>query len=363
MSKVDNSAFSAPAHRVRFAINTDPTGDRARRKQAIRSIHIKDEAWMGAETAFKMLLNRLEDGAESFALVIHAPSGAGKTHIIEHLAADERVQPFTDEYGEVRPLLRVSTPSPCTLKSLGIAIYRALTGKSLPEKLPKHDIWVRVRTTLFNMGVSILMLDELHHLFDNASTEAKNEVISTLKSLLIGVEADEDAATLGKLPPTVGVTPIGLVLSGMPYLKSLIALDLQLQRRCKFHPLERLSLIGNEADRFKGFVERFEKRLGLTTSPELISPDMLLRLHKATNGYRGRAAFLIKEAAYLAIDQGQQNIDRAKHFARVFERIYKVGDVLNPFLVADPTKIKPIPESERPDKSLLRGSKKMNPLD
>lgn len=308
------------------------------------------------------LLNRCEDGVEPFAIVLPAPPGAGKTHILKQFCAEPRLAAFEDEYGAVTPFLRISAPAPCTLKTLGIVLYLALTGLTLSSKLQRHDIWTRVRTMLLNKRVSVVMIDELHHVLDNASMGERRDVISTLKALLIGEETDETGELLGQLPPTVKPLPIGLVLSGMPYLKDVIALDLQLQRRCRFNTLKPLGLTGADEAKFKKFLEVYAGRLGFAKNSDIASNDMVLRMHKATRGYRGRAAALLKEAAYVAIDNGHPTVDRVAHLGRVFELIYETGAERNPFLVADVKKLGPIPELDRVAPTLLRGKKKPDPF-
>ena len=347
-----------PAPRRRFKDSGPGSAERKARKQAVDSICVTDDVYHSSMAMMEELLNRCEDGVEPVAIVFPAPPGTGKTHILKHCAANPRLAPFSDAAGIIRPLVRISAPAPCTLKTLGISLYTAMTGKTLSTKLQKHDIWTRVRTNLFHMGVSVVMVDELQHVFDNATLPERHDIISTLKALLIGEETAETIELLGKLPETVRPYSVGLVLSGMPELRQVIALDLQLLRRCRFKALNPLKLTGKDEGKFKKFLEIYATKLGFPDKPDLAGPDMLLRLHKASSGYRGRAAFLIKEAAFMAIDRGARTLDRKAHFAELFERIYETGDEKNPFLVADVKKIGKVKELERYDHSLLRGRKK-----
>ena len=88
--------------------------------------------------------------------------------------------------------------------------------------------------------------------------------------------------------------------------------------------------------------------------------DSFSTFDAASGGYRGRAAALIKQAAYLAIDLGKPTIDR-KHFASVFEETYQVGDVRNPFLIPDINNLGPLKEIDLPQRprnlTLLSGAK------
>jgi hypothetical protein len=351
-----SSEINPAPRRHRFVTTDGSSAERRARKQVVKAIHIKDEVFRRAERRFDLVLKSLEDDVESKALVVRAPSGAGKTHLLGHLATDPRLVSFQDEFGDVRPLVRVSAPSPCTLKTLGIVIHRALTGIELSARLPAHDIWVRVRTNMYNMRVSVVMIDELHHVFANKNKHEQEDVISTLKALLL---AEDDEDTIGKLPATVVAHPLGLVLSGMPTLTDVIRLDLQLQRRCIVHEFKPLILDKVGEPKFKGFLQRYAKGLGFPNVPDFTSADMLLRLHKASGGYRGRAAFFIKEAAYRAIDYGHSTVDRALHLAEVFEDIFETGDERNPFLVADVNKLGPVKELDDAMLTRLRGKRKL----
>ena len=333
------------------------------RKAAIMAIHVKDEVFRGAASTFDSLVKACEDGTETFALVLRAPSGAGKSHILDHLRSDPRLVDFADEHGACRPLVYVRAPSPCTLKTLGLGILQAMTGTMLSANLKEHDIWVRARTMLVNLGVSILMIDELHHVFEGKTAGEHEKLLSTLKALILGIEDQGTVETLGALPPTVVPVPMGLVLAGMPTLRKLIATDIQLQRRCRFRSIERTGTTDAEENKLRSFISSYEKKIGLKTTPALTDPDMLLRLRRGGGHLRGRVAYLIKEASYLAIDEGTPAVDRVKHFARVFEETYELGAARNPFLIADIKKLGPIKEVERDTLTLLRGAKEPEQAD
>ena len=165
------------------------------------------------------------------------------------------------------------------------------------------------------------------------------------------------ASSIGVLPPTVTPYPIGLVLSGMPILASAISLDLQLARRTRNVEFraDQLSDRGGEK-RFQKFLQRYADEIGFAVRPNFADDkNMMLRLHRASGGYRGRAAFLIKAASFLAIDEGSETLE-LNDFARVFALIYKVAAERNPFIVADPKRLGPLPEIERDVQTRLRGN-------
>ncbi|BBU63064.1 hypothetical protein MSC49_29990 [Methylosinus sp. C49] len=343
----------------RFAVASPGADLRQRRKAAVRGVHIKDEVFRDVLEKFEFQLNAIEDKeAEAFGLVIRGVSGVGKSHTMKHLieCGDPRLAAYSDEFGDVRPVVYVRAPAPCDLTTLGIELYFKLTGKRLSPRGRPAEIWSRVRPALYNTGVCVIFIDEMHHVFLGKTHDQRENLMSTLKGLLQGVDDEELAALLGPLPPTVDPYPIGLVMAGLPSLKRLIALDDQLRMRCRFKAFAPLRTTARDQAKLKAFIEFYAKGIGFTPVPKWTDPDMLLRLTKASGGYRGRIALLIKQAAMLAINRGLTSIEDWKPlFAECFEDIWETGSAKNPFLVPDVTKIGPIRELQKDFDTLLRG--------
>ena len=107
----------------------------------------------------------------------------GKTASLERLF---RTHPILQSRGEHRsPLLRVIVPAPCTLKTLGREVLRAL-GYPLARELADHIIWARIQELLPVAGVLIVHFDETHNLTDNANV-VQMENIRTVSYTYLGV--------------------------------------------------------------------------------------------------------------------------------------------------------------------------------
>jgi hypothetical protein len=328
-------------------------------KEKVRAIHVKDEFFRAARDDFDYLLKAIEDDHEEMqAIVLRGPTGAGKSHILKHLMKDVRLKPRKDEFGEIRLIQYVRAPSPCNLATLGGAIYTALTGDQLNSRTATPDVWVRARAALYNRGVVVLVIDEMHHAFLNNARKETKKLVETLKGLLLGQIDPSLDSDVGVLPPSVAQYPIGLVLAGMPWLKKVIETDLQFNDRCFFQTITPFgsSLLDEKA--MQSFLDHYANTLGFTVKPQFSDADMRLRFRKATNSYRGRMARLIKKAAFLAINRGLTKPDWRMLLAEVFEKSYEVGDARNPFLVADPKNLGRIKEIEQDRSTLLEGRKK-----
>lgn len=319
----------------------------------IEEIHVTDDVYMRIRGRFDRHLDTVAAGAkEARAFVIAAESGAGKTHTISNLIAARRFDPTSEVSGERRPVITVTAPAPCTSKTLGLEIYENMTGSVLPTRTLEHEIWRLVRGTARILGVEVLVIDEMHHLFDAKNDKDIAAVLATLKRLLVG-EIDDRRRP-------VATRPITLVLAGMPTLKSVLARDLQVQRRCI---VETISADGNdEASRRAQtkFLSLVEKRLSeiLGKQQSLSGADVTMRIVAASASYRGRMCVLLKEAAKMAVMDGSREIDVRKHLAVVFREIWFVDDVNNPFLMSDVGRFVFPKSFTRDIPTKLRGKKK-----
>lgn len=314
-------------------VRSETTIDRSAAIREIERLHVTDDVYLRIEKRFSNHLDMMAAGAEaSRAFVIAAESGAGKTHTISNLIAAKRFDVTTDEMGERRPLVCITAPAPCTLKSLGLEIYEQMTGECLPVRTLEHDIWRRVRHTARVLGVEVLVIDEMHHLFDAKSDKNIAAVLATLKHLLVGEVPDERRH--------VSFRPITLVLSGMPTLKDVLARDLQVQRRCIFETIAADDTDAKSRKKQSKFLNLFNARLSeiMGEDQKIDDPEMMARLIEASDSYRGRMCVLLKDAAKMAVMSGSRRIDRVEHLAVTFRERYEVDDANNPFLMADPSR-------------------------
>lgn len=287
---------------------------------------------------------------EARCIVVAAPSGAGKSHLLRRLREHPGLKPTVDAYGPLRPLVAVKAPSPCTLKTLGIQLVKAMTGRRLSIHLKEHEVWAELYAQADGQGTAVVMIDEFHHVLARRNVEERLAIVNTLKNLVI-----PDPADPLRLPGSE-LRPIVLVLSGMPSVVKTIEMDEQLLRRRLVISIDPLGRSDADLKKAKRFLELVEPRLGFAQASGLSEPDMVLRMMRASNGYLGRMMAILKEAAFLAIRTDAPRVDRALHLATVFEEIFKLGPKRNPFLVADIALCPATPEQAFERLTLLRGT-------
>jgi hypothetical protein len=330
-----------PARRERFAIRLSPQDlERRAWKERVNSIHINTDVVIKAVARFDQMLEDLSANIEGQCLVIPAPSGAGKSHLLTRLQMRPSLVPFRDEFGPVRPMLFIKAPSPCTLKTLGLALYEAMTGEQLSANLKEHDIWIRVRHQLHAQLVSVIMIDEFHHTLRGRTGDERRTLVETLKNLIIPNPLDR------LQPAGADMRPISLVLSGMPWLKRVLKEDFQLVRRRAIVSINPLDCSESCLKKAAKFLNLIEPKLGFPEPSGLSEPDMVQRMLKASSGYTGRMMHFVKKAAFRAINQGAPRIDQIKHLSVVFEEIFELGPRRNPFLISDISKCQKIKETE-----------------
>lgn len=323
---------------------------RAAWKDNIERIHIPDEVAKTAQKMFDGLVARtLKTHGEGECLVVHAATGAGKTHILNRLLKRQDLASSSDAQGPIRPLLYVRAPSPCNLLTLGRVLYRKLTGVGLPRSYETHEVWEHLKYQLYGQRVSIIVIDEFHHVLMNAAIEKKRTVVSTVKSLV-----QPEPVTDADADPLVPY-PLQVVLAGVDEVNRVIRFDGELSRRTPRLTIKRLHPTTKGLKRMRRFIEAVEEALGFPGNSDLSTDDMVRRFMKATRGYRGRAMHLIKEAAFRAIDDGAARIDRNRHLAAVFRDITGLGPNANPFLVADVDTCPEVKEQIWNRLTLLRG--------
>lgn len=316
--------------------------------QDVKNIHVENDISMRVMEIFEQQILEVASGIGEACLVITAPSGGGKTHILSRIAQHPSLAPFDDDQGPIRPLVGVQAPSPCVSKVLAQEIFAQLAKERMAQTVTDAAAWARVRTQLEGQCVSFLMIDELNHAFLKRSQTEIRSLVETLKNLC-----------LPPIGPNVNskAHPVGLILAGLPVVGDIVDLDTQLATRKKMVSIEPLSLTEPDLQKFKRFLELVEPKLKFPEWSFLSGRDMVLRFHKASNGYVGRAMRLIKQAAYIAIFAGDPSIDRVKHLGRAFEEQTKLGASRNPFLIADLSNCPTVPETAWSEPTLLRGKK------
>lgn len=333
---------AVPVLRTRFRTNPAEHGESVKLKDAVRAMHVSDGFAKLAGARLERLTRSASEGQPGYAVVITGLSGSGKSHIVDRYCAQEMFQPFEadPEEGITTPLVYVQAPSPCTLITLGREIYSKLTGQTLRSGLREHDIWERVRAQLRGQAVSVLVIDEMHHVLIGRSQEEHRKVAETLKNVLQSKD-----------------WPVHMVLAGMPALKTFCERHAQLRRRCRFTTIAPVKNDQTGRKQIEKYLLLIQGKLPSPLKADFLKGDLPERFRLASSGLLGRVAMFVKLAALLAVDRRQGEVT-AEHLASEYEDLFECGDRRNPFKVADLRGFKPSQMKEDDSKlTLLRGTK------
>jgi hypothetical protein len=258
-------------------------------------------------------------GTTGFLLV--APAQTGKSTIIN--AYSGRLN--TDEaLAEGRiPAIVVTLQANQTRKGLAQDILKGFEKHGLEtgwKRGTEATLLDRAQTYIRQRRTEILFLDEFHHLVHSDNKSVAASVAETIKWLLI--EA---------------VVPV--VMSGIEEAWRPIRANTQLAMRCE-KPLEMKKLdVRNATDRklFGGFLARylveFESREIASNATRLLEiPGIPDNIQDVSGGVLGRACNLIKEALFLAVLDGRDNIDPGDLAIATERKFVSMGIVdRNPF--------------------------------
>ncbi|WP_323009553.1 TniB family NTP-binding protein [Paracoccus sp. (in: a-proteobacteria)] len=253
---------------------------------------------------------------EVHGLLVTAPSGAGKTTLVENalLRHPSGLRMLTTE-DERADLVSMRVPSPATPKGVGLSMLEAL-GYPLRRDRSAHIIWQLVKAQFAQRQVLFLHLDEAQDFSRHNNRNDQHAVISTLKSLMQSSE-----------------WPVGVILSGMPELLNLVNMDHQLARRLK--PVEHRPLKTSvDGGMIVAAIRQYAAAAHLTVDDMLCKPRFVRRLVHAADHCFGILVEMICEAIgeVLLLAEGTLSV---KSFAACFARRSGCPEGLNPFVVED----------------------------
>lgn len=235
---------------------------------------------------------RFTASLETRGISIIEPPGGGKTTAVRRLLS--RNPALNPEGGPAR-YLQVQVPSPATLKSLGLEILRSTGLEGVAAKTTAYDIWRVVRHRLSALGIAVLWMDEAHDMFLSGSAREIDDMLKTLKTLMLGQEA------------------VILVLSGTERLSEMTSYDPQVDRRfTKVVPRE--LVVGGHDGKVGKLVGDYVSRAGLQLD---WSDEMSARLIRASRGRFGRVVETIVNAIERALLDGAATLGTTQ-FAEVW---------------------------------------------
>jgi len=260
--------------------------------------------------------------AEPWCLLITGWTGAGKTKLYQDY--ERRFSCVHTEGGRKSPILTARIPPKANDKSLATILLKRL-GDPLAEKGSALNQTLRLYSAIEDCGVELIILDEFQHFVDWDSLKILKTVSDWLKVLI-----DE--------------TKKPIVLIGLPYS------DVVLNATGNSQLKRRFSLRGNldffrwesieEKKEFRGFLKKIDESLPLNEFSNLSDPVMAYRFYYGTYGVVAYVMKIVRRAAVLAVQKGQEKVDLAL-LAQAFNELIQPENPrkVNPFLT-DPTLLK-----------------------
>jgi hypothetical protein len=257
---------------------------------------------------------------ETRGVIVPAPSGEGKSSLIGHALSGFRQvdadhgashDANADATHSEATMLRLVTPSPGTMKSLGLEILERTGYSDVSERRERWSIWKIVRHRLALRRVRLVWLDEAQHILSEGSPAERRTALDAIKTLMAG----ESACTV--------------ILSGVASLEQIRTIDPQIERRFTFFPLQPMTG-PRERRRLRIILEEFcaAAALGAPAASDLVD-----RILHGVDGRFGRAIEMMVEAVALAVEQRATALD-LQHFAESWAITAGCAPVVNVF-VAD----------------------------
>lgn len=276
---------------------------------------------------------------EAQCIALEGPPGAGKTTIAKTvLSAFPEVE--TKEGWHI-PVLYLEMPSPATIKTVSTLALSRLKDPSA-ERGTTGSMNLRLIGLIKACGVSLIILDDFHHLIDTETNRILAKVSDWLKVLI---------KETGVPVMVVGVEgKVDLILCANSQLSRLFAI------RRKLEPFKWDAKKPEKIQEFARFVEYAEKTVNLRFSTELRRTELLYRIYYATGGIVNNIMNLIRYAEVFAEERGVETLT-LDIFALAFnERLAQhLPHKVNPFTTPPAERFSPpAPQVKPPSKSKHR---------
>ncbi len=257
---------------------------------AARIQTIRAGTWIALDHV-KEVLGRLEElrtyprVTRMPCLLLVGPPFSGKTSLLEH---------FRDKHpADLDPLaetttcevLMIEAPPKPDLSDFYSRILDALMAPYKPTA-PVHEKHSQVKRLFAQVGVKVLIVDEIHHLIAG-SQNRQREFRNALKSL--GNE-----------------TKVSIVAAGIEEAYTAFNADAQMSSR--FHPYELPRW--NLGKGLGTLLKTLERRTPLKNASDLHMPSLMSAIHARAESNLGDICDLVKEAAVKAIRTGDEKISQ-----------------------------------------------------
>lgn len=252
---------------------------------------------------------------EPQCMALKGEPGAGKTTLLlNYVAAHPR---YDDKDGTVIPVLYIETPSPATEKALALKISEELGDPAYSCHRTLNDLTRSLPKMIKACKVSLVILDDFHHLIDAKTDRVLNKVADWLKVMIKESEVPFVVVGVGEK------------------IDRILAKNEQLSRLFLYsEAIQPFYFDLNDAIKVKelsAFVLLIEKSIGMRFTRQVSWIDLLHRLWYATNGYVGNMMNLSRLAAHLAGKANGNDIDLEALRLAFDLRLKRHIGKLNPF--------------------------------
>jgi hypothetical protein len=189
-------------------------------------------------------------------------------------------------------LLSLVTPSPGTMKSVGLELLEKTGYAEVSDRREKWGIWKIVRRRVELCDIRLIWFDEAQHILSEGSRTERTEALNAIKNLMTGPSA------------------CTVILSGIEALDDIREIDPQIEGRFTFFRL--MPMTGpKERRKLTSILADLCATAGLGAPGE---PTIVDRLLHGVDGRFGRSIEAMIEAIILALQQKATTLD-LQHFA------------------------------------------------
>jgi hypothetical protein len=279
--------------------------DDAERHKRIKALIIMNTRVDEVLDQLEFLMAASGGTAEQTALLLAAPTRAGKTTILKLFVALN--PPVVEGRSISRPVLFVPTPAKPLVNDLAAAILTAL-GDPDPTQGTEKERLRRIYELVAKQKTKVIIFDELQHLINRENDRVNHESGDWIKQLINDLGC-------------------AFVLAGTERVMRLFILNDQLPLRLDDPVFEMRPFRADDPEDCsanRGYLANWDKKIvdcgGLRERSNLANKEFATRILLASQGWPGFEAKLIHAASKLAILGGDSRM-HLHHFERVFDRL------------------------------------------
>ena len=242
--------------------------------------------YAGARTAYERMEELFNEPKQQRPenLLLLAPTGNGKSFVLERFRDNHRPSDNPDGEAVTVPVLHTEVPEEPTLDALRVAILKKMFAPTNPRN-NRADRRAEVFEVLSRVGVKVLLVDELHNLLFASALEREK--------------------TLAFLRAVGNELRINVVAAGTQDARRILQSDAQLLNRFEVSRLP----MWRDCEAFRVLLASFEALLPLRQPSFLGEDDDLAKFLLAkSDGIIAELSKLLRRAAVHAIDTGAEAV-------------------------------------------------------